>query len=154
MSSSSPMQPLYAPISFVSPISETTRRNPNSTTSPNEPIFKRLSTYIADAFTLEDEVQATRRASIISDHMGREAETIRRASIVSTQDQQQDQALQQWRRQSVDGFWSKYGSVSEDGARRKSIVEGGEGETFRRQSVGGSTREGKFRKMSWGVKQN
>jgi hypothetical protein len=149
----SQQQSIYAPISFVSPISETTRPNPSSSVVPNTSLYTRISTYLSDAFTIEDQSQASRRESIISDHAGQKAEMVRRASIISTEDQHADKELQQWRRQSVDRFWARHGSLDGDG-RRRSIVEGGNGNMWRGQSVGSGADEAKWRKMSWGVKDD
>ncbi|KAH7080179.1 hypothetical protein BKA63DRAFT_437102 [Paraphoma chrysanthemicola] len=152
-------QPLYTPISFVSPISDTTRRHSSHTTTP----LRRLSTYLKNAVTLEDAPSATRRESIISDFVATEQESVRRASIVSAQDRRQDLALQEARRASVGTFWEKYGSVGEDG-RRGSLI-GGEGErrgsvgaesaTDRRGSVAGGSERAllsgrRWRRVSWG----
>ena len=69
---------------------------------------------------------------------------------MSTKDEQEDRALQARRRQSVEGFWAKHGSVSDDGARRKSVVSIAESEVTRGQSVSTVGSMGKWRKMSWG----
>ncbi|KAH7086492.1 hypothetical protein FB567DRAFT_580616 [Paraphoma chrysanthemicola] len=134
-------QPLYTPISFVSPISDTTRRHSAHTTTP----LRRLSTYLKNAVTLEDTSSAVRRESIISDLVGAEQESVRRASIASAQDRRQDLALQEARRASVGAFWERYGSVGEDG-RRGSLI-GGEGE--RRGSVAGGSERALLGARRW-----
>jgi hypothetical protein len=98
MSSPTPITPFYTPISFVSPISDTTRRRSSTTTQSSHhhrtnPL-RRLSTYLKNAVTLEDSAQAGRRESIISDYGARE--------------DAQDQALLARRRGSVGDFWRKW----------------------------------------------
>ncbi|KAJ4983299.1 hypothetical protein SVAN01_11226 [Stagonosporopsis vannaccii] len=145
----STLQPVYRPISFVSPISDTTHRNPNSA---NLSTLRRISNHLKDAVTLEDTASATRRESVISDQGVRVAEGVRRASISSAKDEADDQALQAWRRKSIDEFWSKHGQQDQNGVRRKSVVGNSEGEAMveerRRMSVGSVN--GKWRRMSWG----
>ena len=133
-------QPLYAPISFISSISETTRPNPHNPVSPTTSLYQRLSIYLLNAITLEDSEQASRRESVISGH----AEAVRRANSPSTKEDRE------WRKQSVEGFWRRYGSLDERGERRRSVMdERGEGWRRGRGSV-----NGKWRKMSWGVKRD
>lgn len=148
----SSVQSVYQPISFVSPISDTTHRNPNSA---NLSALRRLSNHLKDAVTLEDSASATRRESIISDQGMRIAEGVRRASISSAKDEEDNRALQAWRRKSIDEFWGKHGVQDQNGVRRKSLVENSEGEAVsdaqRRQSVGSPS--GKWRRMSWGGKR-
>jgi hypothetical protein len=145
-------QPIYQPISFVSPISDTTHHRHST---HNLPILRRLSQHLKDSFTLEDSASAIRRESIISDQGAHAAEAVRRASISSSNDEANDRALQTWRRQSVDTFWAKHGEKDESGVRRKSLVENNEGEMVdegrRRANVGGA--RGKWRRMSWGGKR-
>jgi hypothetical protein len=155
MSSPTPIQPFYRPISFVSPISDTTHshhRNNNNDEHPSR--LRRLSTYLKNAVTLEDHTSASRRESIISDHMRQQAEWERRTSIVSTQDEQEDRALLAWRRGSEGGFWKKYGSVgSSGGERRKSSVNWEEGVPRRgsvAEKLGMRKAKGNWRRMSWG----
>jgi hypothetical protein len=142
MSSPTPIQPFqYHPVSFVSPISDTTHRH----NAPNTSRLRRLSAYLKNAVTLEETTTASRRESIISDRGNTQQEVSRRSSVCG----QEDHALLAWRRRSEDGFWRKYGSVSGIGNRRKSSVNS-EGEVERRESVNvsGETK-GKWRKMSW-----
>ncbi|KAF3041674.1 hypothetical protein E8E12_003666 [Didymella heteroderae] len=121
----SPMQPLYQPVSFVSPISDTTHhRHDTSNLSP----LRRLSQHLKNSFTLEDSSSAARRESVISDLGANAAEIVRRASISSSKDEAEDRSLQNWRRQSVDAFWAKHGEKDEGGVRRKSLVANSEGE--------------------------
>lgn len=140
----------YQPVSFVSPISDTTHRRHDTS---NLPILRRLSQHLKDSVTLEDSASAACRESIISDQGAHAAEAVRRASISSSRDEADDRALQTWRRQSIDAFWEKHGERDESGVRRKSLVENSEGEMVderrrRRASVG--TAGGKWRRMSWG----
>lgn len=143
------MRPVYQPISFVSPISDTTHHRHDTR---DLPILRRLSQHLKDSFTLEDPSSATRRESIISNQGAHAAEGLRRASISSSKDEADDRALQTWRRQSVDTFWAKHGEKDESEGRRKSLVENSEGEMLderrRRASVGSAG--GKWRGMSWG----
>ncbi|KAF3036620.1 hypothetical protein E8E11_004398 [Didymella keratinophila] len=146
-------QPVYQPISFVSPISDTTHHRHDTR---NLPVLRRLSEHLGNSFTLEDSGSATRRESIISDQGAHAAEAIRRASISGSQDKAHDRALQAWRTQSVDMFWAKHGEVDESGVRRKSLTENSEEEMVdegrsRRASV--DSGEGKWRRMSWGGKR-
>lgn len=144
-----PVQPVYRPISFVSPISDTTHHN---STSANLSPLRRLSNHLKNAVTLEEPESAMRRESIISDQGVRAAEGVRRASISSAKDEADYQELQTWRRKSIDEFWGKHGQPDQTGVRRKSIVENSEGEAMtnerRRISIGSAGE--KFRKMSWG----
>ncbi|KAH5183996.1 hypothetical protein HBH76_141320 [Parastagonospora nodorum] len=135
MSSPTPIQPFqYHPISFVSPISDTT----HTQTSPHTSRLRRLSTYLKNAVTLEDTATAWRRESVISDQGNMQQEISRRSST----SEQENSALLAWRRGSEEGFWKKYGIEG----RRKSSVNG-EGE--RRLSLGRAGGKGKWRKMSW-----
>lgn len=96
-----------------------------------------------------------RRESVISDHMGQQAEEVRRANIVSTKDVKADEALREWRRESVDSFWAKYGNVGRDGRRGGAGVERDmDGETLRGESVDVDVGvgKGKWRGVIWGVK--
>lgn len=136
MSSPTPIPPFYQPISFVSPISDNTRPH-NHHDSEHPSHLRRLSTYLKNAVTLEDNSSASRRESVISDRGSAQAEHGRHVSIASTQDEQEDRALLAWRRPSEEGFWKKHGSVSGDagGERRKSSVANEKGEVSRRSSV-------------------
>ncbi|KAH7391056.1 hypothetical protein DE146DRAFT_758478 [Phaeosphaeria sp. MPI-PUGE-AT-0046c] len=153
--------PLYVPISFVSPISEPSRPSPHSPTSSthiestntHKPShMRRLSTYLKHAFTLEDATSARRRESVISDAGAAQGEAERRESVVSFQD---EQALLERRRGSVNNFWRKYGK---EGGRRESVTneEGERADGRRKSSVGLGALEsglgGRWigRKMSWG----
>lgn len=156
--------PLYTPISFVSPISEPSRSSPHSPTSSthddstntnntHKPShIRRLSTYLKHAFTLEDPQSARRRESIISDAGAAHQETERRASIVSYQDERDEEALLARRRGSIEGFWRKYGK---NGRRSSAVNEEGERAAGRRKSSTGLGLElglgGRWigRKMSW-----
>lgn len=121
--------------------------------------LRRLSTYLKNAVTLEDTHQATRRECFISDHVGRQQEHLRRISLVSSKDFEDEQALQARRRESVAGFWARHGSLDESGSRRQSLIDY-EGEIERRRSLSGSTMAGsvsgrsggKWRRLSWGGK--
>ncbi|KAF1914180.1 hypothetical protein BDU57DRAFT_500276 [Ampelomyces quisqualis] len=143
MSSPTPIPPFYRPISFVSPISDTTHTPSHHSLNP----FRRLSTYLKSALTLEPSTEARHRESIISDHVDAEHETERRNSVVLGQDGREEQALLEWRRGSVNGFWKKHGSVGGEGEERRRSVVDGEGRG-RRGGLGGLGR--KWRKMSWG----
>lgn len=145
-------QPLYTPISFVSPISDTTRRHSSYPTTP----LRRLSTYLKNSVTLEPTLVATHRESIISDHGAAERESLRHASIVSVQDIRDDQALREWRRASVEGFWERYGVIGE-GGRRGSLMNrdaegrrGSVGAESERALVGGGKSARRWRRVSWG----
>jgi hypothetical protein len=165
MSSPTPIQPFYRPISFVSPISDTTHSHHHNSNGDHPSRLRRLSTYLKNAVTFEDHTSASRRESIISDHMKQQAEWERRTSMVSAQDEQEDRALLAWRRGSEEGFWKKYGSIGSEGGRRKSSagdvygrrkssVVNEEGEVPRRGSVaerlGMRKAKGNWRRMSWG----
>ena len=144
-----PTQPIYQPISFVSPISDTTHHRHDTS---NLPILRRLSQHLKSSFTLEDSASATRRESIISDQGAHAAGAVGRVSISSSNDEAHDRALQTRRRQSVDMFWAKHGVRDDSGVRRKSLVDNSEGEMVdegrKRASVGSAG--GRWRKMSWG----
>ncbi|KAL5113811.1 hypothetical protein ACEQ8H_008312 [Pleosporales sp. CAS-2024a] len=106
-------------MSFVSPISETSRRRRRRLSAPHDAPpqsqsqsrLARISTYLKNAVTLEDAADAVYRESLISDRGNAQHEALRRASIASLQDERDDRALLHWRRTSEEAFWKKYGVV-------------------------------------------
>lgn len=141
MSSPTPIQPFqYHPISFVSPISDTTHTHTNSSLHTSR--LRRLSTYLKNAVTLEDTATAWRRESVISDHGNVQKEVSRRSST----SEEENSRLLAWRRGSEEGFWRKYGV---EGRRKSSVNEEGEAQVERRGSLGRAMGKGKWRKMSW-----
>ncbi|KAF2033163.1 hypothetical protein EK21DRAFT_109297 [Setomelanomma holmii] len=122
-------QPLYQPVSFVSPIGDTTRRHSDHTTP-----LRRLSTYLKNTVTLEDPPSAGRCESIISDRNDAKQDTSRLSSTYSAQ----SDAQREWRTATEEEFWKRYGKAGEDGERRKSMIEIKKGT---RKSTAGATVE-------------
>ncbi|KAH7401292.1 hypothetical protein BKA66DRAFT_450148 [Pyrenochaeta sp. MPI-SDFR-AT-0127] len=112
--------PAYRPVSFVSPISDTTRKSHDSS---NTSTFRRLRNHLRDSVTLESAQEAKYRELLISDYAVQQ-EARHQASTGAAANKQHAGEL---RRRGADSFWAKHGE-SED---RKSEVSSAESRKLR-----------------------